>query len=104
MKEKILCAAINFNGTIICGFRHSDCYQTLKDLLGEIDTNKLPDRNNQGFLTSKNKYVGREEAWIIALDNNQIIYGLEASKIPLDIEGLDLTGNEKAILISENLY
>lgn len=41
---------------------------------------KLPDRDHQGFLTSLNRYVGRKEAWIIAKENNQIVYGLKASE------------------------
>ena len=32
-KEFILCAALNYNGNIICGHRHSDCYATLKDVV-----------------------------------------------------------------------
>ena len=104
MKEKILCAAIDYNGVIICGHRHGDCYETLKALIGDIDTDKLPNRDKQGFLTSENRYVGRAEAWGIALENEQIIYGLEASKIQVDINGLEFTGQEPPILISENLY
>ena len=106
-KEFILCAAIDYNGTIICGHRHGDCYKVLKDLLGEESFNNLPDRDHQGFLTSLNRYVGREEAWIIAKENNQIAYGLKASEA-VDEElnkwlGLPEKYNEP-ILISENLY
>lgn len=36
-KEFILCAAINYNGTIICGHRHGDCYKVLEELCGKID-------------------------------------------------------------------
>ncbi len=100
--EKILCAAIDYRGVIICGHRHGDCYQILKSLTGDIDKSKLPDRKKQGFLTSNNRYVGREEAWIIALDNNQIVYGLGASKIDINIQGIECANKE--ILISENLY
>jgi hypothetical protein len=93
-KEFILCAAIDYNGIIIVGTRHSDCYATLKLL--SIEFNKkveLPPREKQGFLTSKNRFVDRKEAWKIAKENNQIKFGLEASE-----EG------ENSILISENLY
>jgi len=66
MKEKILCAAVNFNGVIIPGFRHVDCYDVLIKLgIKYVD-------EEQGFLTSYNRFVSRREAWIIAKKNNQI--------------------------------
>ena len=106
MKEFILCAAIDYNSIIICGHRHGDCYDTLRLLIGDIDSDKLPDRNKQGFLTSKNRYVSREEAWIIAKENNQIRYGLTACDHDNDIllNGLKIEGKPKSMLISENLY
>jgi len=105
-KEFILCAAIDYNGVIISGHRHGDCYETLEALVGKIETSKLPDRNKQGFLTSKNRYVNREEAWVIAKANNQIQYGLNASDHDNDIllDGLKISEKPKSILISENLY
>ena len=66
MIEKILCAALNFNGLIIPGFRHDDCYEVLRKL-GVKYINE-----EQGFLTSCNRFVCRREAWIIAKENNQI--------------------------------
>jgi len=93
-KEIILCAAINYKGTIICGHRHSDCYSILKDLLSKYITyDDLPDREHQGFLTSFNRYVDRKEAWKIAKLNNQIQFGYEASE-----------NGDDSKLISENLY
>ena len=91
-KEFILCSAINYNGTIICGHRHSDCYKVLRELFAEP---VLPGREHQGFLTSLNRFVDRKEAFKIAKENNQIRYGLKAS------ENEDENDN---ILISENLY
>jgi hypothetical protein len=84
--ERILCAAIKINDEIICGFRHGDCYYIYEKL-----SNKKHDANRleQGFLTSDNRFVDRKEAWLIAVKQNQVVYGLEASN------------NE---LISENLY
>lgn len=105
-KEFILCAAIDYNGVIICGHRHGDCYDIITSLLGEIESSKLPDRDHQGFLTSLNRYVNREEAWIIAKNNNQIVNGLKASDHD-DKElnkWLGIEGDVKSILISENLY
>ena len=105
-KEFILCAAINYDGKIICGHRHGDCYKTLTDLVGELESDKLPSRDHQGFLTSKNRYVGREEAWVIAKANEQIVYGLKTCDRDNDKidEWLGLEGPQKSILISENLY
>jgi hypothetical protein len=91
-KEFILCAALNFNGSIICGHRHSDCYKTLMDVV-KVKDEDLPLRDNQGFLTSLNRYVDRKEGWIIAKRNKQIQWGLEASE-----------NGEDSALISENLY
>lgn len=91
--ENISCAAIIYNGIIICGYRHGDCYSTLRRLLPHLTEEELPTREHQGFLTSENRYVDRKEAWKIAKTNNQIIYGQEASE-----------NGEDSILISENLY
>ena len=105
-KEFILCAAIDYNGTIVCGHRHGDCYETLEALIGKIDTDKLPNRDKQGFLTSTNRYIGREEAWKIAKERGQIFYGLEASDHddPELNKWLGIEGEVKTMLISENLY
>ena len=112
MKEFILCAAIWINdkqkheeqpkgileGFVICGRRHSNCYQTITDLMGNHNDyfkklNIEHWRDHQGFITSSDRYVGRKEAWEIARRNNQIIFGGEASDM-----------GEDSILISENLY
>jgi hypothetical protein len=89
-KEFILCAAIDYNGTIISGHRHSDCYSILQKL---VSNPVLPPREKQGFLTSENRFVNRGETWKIAKENNQIKYGYDASE-----------NEEDSILISENLY
>ncbi len=89
-KEFILCASLNYNGTIISAARHSDCYAIILELFANP---VLPDRAEQGFLTSKNRYVDRKEAWKIAKENNQIKWGLKSSEI-----------GEESQLISENLY
>jgi|TARA_R110000851_G_scaffold112921_4_gene237324 hypothetical protein len=105
-KEYILCAAIDYGGVIVSGYRHGDCYEVLEALVGKIEESELPDRNKQGFLTSQNRYVGREEAWVIAKANNQIKFGLNASDHDDDIliDGLGISEKPKSMLISENLY
>lgn len=113
-KEFILCAAIWVNdkqkheqqpknieiGYVICGRRHHNCYQTVKDLKGDVNTYfKTLDmseddyRSHQGFITSFDRYVDRKEAWKIAMSNSQIQFGLKASE-----------NGDESILISENLY
>jgi len=104
--EFILCAAIHYkngaqttvtgvdSGVVICGRRHSDCYAALQGIIGEVDPSTLPDRDDQGFLTSLNRYVGREEAFNIAKANDQI----------LKISPLYGADSENRILASEDLY
>jgi hypothetical protein len=41
-KEFILCAALNFNGSIICGI-DTDCYKTLMDVV-KVKDEDLPAR------------------------------------------------------------
>jgi len=89
-KEFILCAALWFNNTIVCGYRHSNCYEIIKSLIPNINDNELPGRENQGFLTSLNRYVNRSEGFIIAKTNNQIIH--------------NFYNENEGILTSEDLY
>jgi len=97
-KEFIICSAINANGIIIAGKRHIDCYNTLRQL-NNIEQNG---REDQGFLTSHNRFVNHKEAWNIALINNQIKYGLTVSsqKTPDD----NILISEKSLLIIATQY
>jgi hypothetical protein len=87
--EYVLCSAIWYKdlptqnllatniekGIIVCGHRHGHIIATVKALT-ELRTVKLgPDsigETEQGFLTSKNRFVNREEAAIIAFSTGQI--------------------------------
>ena len=90
-KEYVLCAAMLYKGIVIPGRRHNDCYELLESLLGEVKAEDIPKRDNQGFLTSHNRYVNREEAFRIAKENNQIWH--------------DVFKNDKeGSLVSEDLY
>ncbi|MFA8451778.1 MAG: hypothetical protein ACEPOW_13875 [Bacteroidales bacterium] len=89
-RERILCAAILYNGLIISGYRHSNCYDVLRELKPDISGAELPDRDCQGFLTSEGRYVDRRKAWNIADMSGQI--------------RSDPKGMIDAELISENLY
>ncbi len=70
--EYILCSAVNHNGTIVCGRRHKDCHNIIENLVGinNADCN----REQQGFLTSLNRFVDRKEALIIAKTNKQLVH------------------------------
>ncbi len=92
MTEKIVCAAIlipKYSGghkddLIVCGLRHSDCIKTFVMFEGV----PIPNSSIQGFITTRNRFVDRAEAWIIAENGNQIINNL----------------HNKGSLMSENLY
>lgn len=104
--EYILCAAIHFKngapatvdgiktGVVVSGRRHGDCYDVLSNIYGKLSPEQLrelPDREDQGFLTSHNRYVSRTEAFKIAKANNQIWHNL-------------FDGVEEGSLASEDLY
>lgn len=69
-KEYILCAAIKLFVTdfIVCGHRHSDCIQLFCSITGH----KITSSDEQGFLTSKNRFVDRREAARIAFEAGQV--------------------------------
>jgi len=87
MKEEfILCSAIHFtnnfkcstvknieSGVIICGRRHSDCFNILEGIVGNLNTIKSSNLKVHGFLTSKNRFVLRDEAFIIAQQSKQFL-------------------------------
>lgn len=107
--EYILCSAIKYDEIIIAGRRHGDCYKTLEQLFSTFKQGQkmydimLPQRNEQGFITSKDRYVDRKEAWTIALNAGQVKdrtwSGIEYC------QGLPANHpNDPMILTSEDLY
>ena len=84
-KERILCAAIwvddgkyyhyqpkNIDtGLVLCGLRHPCIFQQIGGLVGERKQLGIHERE-QGFLTNFNRFVGRKEALVIALEQNQV--------------------------------
>jgi len=97
--ERILCAALMFRGRIVSGYRHHSCYETIAHILGldpSTDNSAfdkiegLPGRDDQGFLTSKDRFVDRAEGFEIALRNNQLL--------------LPYHEGQQRILTSEDLY
>ena len=105
--ERIICAAVWYKeipikkeipfestnpkncptGLVFSGHRHGQCIYTKCAVTGLRDAES--GENEQGFLTSKNRFVTREEALIIALKENQV----------MDIK--EIRGNR---LFSEDLY
>ena len=92
-KEYILCAAIWYKdiplkkvidgvlpkncdrGLVVLGHRHGQCIWTMGSLIGLRSVTNAEDGvgdYEQGFLTNKNRFVGREEGAIIAFNANQI--------------------------------
>lgn len=84
--EYIVCAAIwykelkapvisvrNVNrGVVVCGHRHGHCIGVLLSLSGKRSVLPEVGEYEQGFLTSKNRFVSREEAAEIAYKIGQI--------------------------------
>jgi hypothetical protein len=73
--EFIICSAVRWQKTIICGRKHKDCYESADALLtngGFLER----ERKHQGFMTSTGRYVDRAEAFKIAKANYQIVHKL----------------------------
>lgn len=107
--ERILCAAIWYKelplinddipsnllrpvncttGIVFCGFRHPHCMYQMVAITGTRSVKPECGDYSQGFLTSKNRFVNRKEAAIIAIACGQIIK----------------TEYEEGVLFSEDLY
>lgn len=88
-EERILCAAIHiddgkqhlhqpwniYRGFVVAGRRHHNCIYTAS-LLGEHDPvikEAMMLRENQGFLTSHDRYVSRASAAVIARKQGQLL-------------------------------
>ncbi len=94
IKEYILCSAVWFkefdndyneivkeqsrpnnikHGVVICGQRHLQCLRTFGFIIGKRTVLPEVGESIQGFLTNLNRFVDREEGWIIAKEASQII-------------------------------
>ena len=87
MKEICICAAvITEDGIIIRGQRHRDCFHTIHRKGKKISK----DFKAQGFITSKNRYVNREEGFVL-----QINAGMKSA---------NPEGYTPGLLFTEDLY
>lgn len=77
MNEKIICAAVRFNGKVWMGHRHMYALDAMHNELSYTMNRKemieQKTDQDQGFVTSTGRYVSREEAWNIAKREGQII-------------------------------
>jgi hypothetical protein len=77
MEEFIICAAIQIveTGKIYYGHRHPHCIEALNgELSWTLNRQQIAKVEKiQGFITNKKRFVGREEALVIALANNQVL-------------------------------
>lgn len=88
--ERILCAANYYDdgktyvhnckniktGFVVTGHRHHNCIFTFSQIVGfpySDEGRKLQDKEVEGFLTNKNRFVDRYEAFEIANRENQIL-------------------------------
>ena len=94
-KEICICAAIKYKDKIWRGQRHNNCIDVARDQLSYNMSRKQMNEEsslfeNQGFITSKNRYVDREEGLIL--------------QKKAGIKSIAKDGYGKKLLFSEDLY
>ena len=102
IKEYIICAAIHYDdgkvydhqpcniktGLVVAGRRHHNCIMTVAILTAKNWRKYAAGMTEtQGFLTSRDKFLNRQEAWKLAVDSKQI-----------------KTYEKENVLFSEDLY
>lgn len=93
--ERIVAAANKYGDVILVGVRHGsdDMYSLYDHIDDELTFDACPSSKcEQGFITSKYRFVARNEAWKIAVEQQQIVRR---------VGGDDSDGGT---LYSENLY
>lgn len=92
MNEWILCSAIHYDdgeinirrrcknypetGIVICGYRHPDIISILPTN-NSLRNDGKEYKCTQGFITSKGRFVNREEAYLIAKKADQLLNDFE---------------------------
>lgn len=75
-KEIIICAAVRFEKHVWRGHRHPDALGAMKNTLSfnmnRKEMNAWGVGNDQGFITSRNRYVDRKQAFEIAKASRQL--------------------------------
>jgi hypothetical protein len=78
-------------GLVFCGYRHCHCMHTMTSVTGLRSVLLEVGEYVQGFLTTKNRFVNRQEAYKIAFEQDQIIgpnKGYETNTVGLTSEDL----------------
>lgn len=84
-QEYIICAAIHYDdgikrphpprnlttGIVMSGWRHGNCFVGLAAVFPDYEYNRS-DKVVQGFLTSRGRFLNREEAGALAFEAGQI--------------------------------
>ena len=83
MEQRVVCAANKLtNGKILLGARHWDFFmhqqanhieEFYMEVYGEEATEKMFAESEQGFIDQYGNFLTREEAWVIAEKNGQIV-------------------------------
>lgn len=100
-KEYILCAAVKrLDGGFDCGYRHNDVYEKVahEDVMKVYEIDFF---YGMGFLTSKERFVNRYEAWKIALECGQV---KPKNYEKIRQRGIEVKDGELDFLTSEDLY
>jgi hypothetical protein len=85
-QERIVCAAIHYEdgirythkptnidtGFVVTGLRHSNCGYTMYILTGDIKRRLSYRKYTEGFLTTHNRFLNRNGAFIVAKKSGQI--------------------------------
>lgn len=98
-EERIVCAANRYGDVVLAGVRHGcENMYSLWDTIEKSDNSFFEGwrKEEQGFITSKYRFVNRFEAWKIALKQKQIVR-LVGNQLPT-------SAYEETELFSENLY
>ena len=92
----IICAAIKVKDTVICGYRHADCYETLHKLNPQLSREAIstPDAVVEGFLASHNDFLDRFDAYTEAIRCGQLSFIVLENK----------REHNENMLFSEDLY
>jgi len=83
LPEKIMCAAIHYDdgnkykhqpknieiGIVVCGRRHHNCIATASQL---AKIRAVGEHVTQGFLTTKDRFLNREESYNLALSQGLV--------------------------------